>query len=1008
MSSSRSGFLLPVLILMTLLTVLALLATSSAATDVSSDVTTPTTWDPIGSPYIIRTNVVVQDGVTLTIAAGVEVMFDVGFYLECQGTGRIVVTGTKANNTIFGSNSPNPVIGDWPHLSTGVGGIFNNATISQGTIGLYAETGSKVIDCTIQACTTGIILRGTGAYIQGATLWATNVGVAAMDATNGIVIDSSADNVQEGFNMLGTTSATIYQGCTVNNSIDLGFGHVATGSGNQIIDGYVSGTKIGILIQDMVSPTAEGGLQVINCTLIECTERGIYLNNVAPTQEILIKKIRVRDSNNALEALTSGNFQVTECTFRFNNKGTRLQDCTAGTIVFHRNNFIKNNEDAITVNSQASYDKNGYGNFWWRAIYEYGFTDMDGDGIADTAWSLTGSQKDNFPLMVPVDFDNPSANAGPDITIRQRRSFDLDGKASTDDTWIANYTWAIGLPSGDEYYYGEKPSVKILEAGVFTVTLRVTDPLGNIDYDDLSINVTDADAPVIVEMLTPTRIGAGWTLVFSAQITDNIDVIEAWVIYKFGLAGQSTRLDLVNEGNETWSAEVEIPSGLGQKVYYSLSAKDQKNNLARTGEKEIFVDDLDPPVLVLEDQYNITTGDTVWLNATITDNRQVASASVEYWFGDEEHVTASMSRMGIRWIVEVDVPREGPSPMKVIFNATDVAGNSMISEVMQLEVIDNDAPVLNLDSSTIKFHKDESAEIRAMLSDNFEIATAYVEVKYPPETIYESTILFFDADTGFFGADIIVSRVGVRIYYHFKVIDTSGNELVTEDVERLMLSQRPSITTDPATEAWEEQLYSIELEAEDPDSLPYEHLWSMDTNATWLDVDQVENKWILYGTPHDYHVGWYWVNLTVEDSDRVADWLYFEIVVHDVNSPPSVTISFPLSEQKVGSVLKVSGRAEDDQNVIEWVKVSIDDGEWVDATGTLVWSYETPVKGFDSGLHWVTVKAYDGESESIIAEISFVVPKKDDDESPGFGGIVAAVAIASALVAVSFIVRRRD
>ncbi|MCK4969135.1 MAG: hypothetical protein KAS77_01360, partial [Thermoplasmata archaeon] len=361
-------------------------------------------------------------------------------------------------------------------------------------------------------------------------------------------------------------------------------------------------------------------------------------------------------------------------------------------------------------------------------------------------------------------------------------------------TWIANFTWAVILPTGDEYYYGQKVSVKVWEAGVFTVTLRVTDPLGNIDYDDLSLNVTDADAPDFVEMLTPARIGAGHTLVFSAEIMDNIEVIEAWVIYKFGLAGQNTRLDLVAEGNDIWSIEVDIPIDLGQKVYYSLLAKDLANNIARSGEREIFVEDLDPPVVTLMEEYNITTGDKVWLNATITDNRRVASASIEYWFGDGEHLSANMSMMGIRCVVEIDIPREGPSPMKVIFNATDLAGNSKISEVIILEVTDNDAPVLNLDSSTVRFTKGETAEIRAVLSDNFEIATAYVEVKYPPESVYDSTVLFYDDDTGFFTGEVMVSRTGVRIYYHFRVIDTSGNELLTEDVERLMRSQRPTIT----------------------------------------------------------------------------------------------------------------------------------------------------------------------------------------------------------------------
>ena len=1007
MSSLDKGFLLPVTILMTLLAVMAILATTSAATDVSGDILDSTTWDDKGSPYIIKTSVVVQDGATLTIKAGVEVKFDAGYFLECQGTGRIEVQGTQANNTLFTSNSATPVIGDWPHISTGVGGSFNNATISYGTIGLYAETGSKVIDCTVKACTTGIYIRGTGAYVQGATLWATNVGLAAVDATNALVVDSTADNVQEGFNMIGKTSDTVFRGCSVNNSVDIGFGNIATGSGNQLVDGFSTGTKIGILIQDMVSPTAEGGLQVINCTVTEFLDKGIYLNNVNASLKVLIKRCKLWSGNIALEAMTSGNIEVTECSFKENNKGTRLQDSPAGTIVFHKNNYIKNNEEAITINSQADYDKNGYGNFWWKAIFVYGFKDDNGDGIADTPWSLTGTQKDNYPLMKPVDFEDPIAMAGPDITVRQRRSFDLDGKASTDDTWIANFTWAVSLPTGDEYYYGEKPSVKITEAGVFTVTLRVTDPLGNIDYDDLSLNVTDADAPEFVEMLTPAKVGAGHTLVFSAKLVDNLEVTEAWAIYKFGIAGQPARLDLENEGNDIWSAGVDIPIGLGQKVYYSLSALDHAKNIIRSGEREVVVEDLDPPVVKLEDQYNITTGDTVWLNATITDNRMVASASVEYWFLDSEHRTENMSMMGIRWVVEIDVPREGPSPMKVIFNATDSAGNSYISEEIMLEVIDNDAPVLNLDSSTVKFHKGETAKIRAVLSDNIEIATAYVEVKYPPESVYESIVLYYDDDTGFFTGDILVSNTGVRIYYHFKVTDTSGNELLTDDEERLMLSQRPTIITDPATEAWEGVLYSVAFEAEDPDNLPYEHEWSIETNATWLTLDTVEGT--LTGTPQDYHVGWYWVNITVIDNDRVPDSILYEITVHDVNAPPVVTITFPQPEQKVGTMFKVSGRADDDLEMIEWVQVSIDDGDWVEASGTLVWTYEMSVKGMDPGLHWVTVKAFDGESESLVAEISFVVAKKDDtDDSPGFGGIVAAVAIATALVAVSFIVRRRD
>ncbi len=107
-------------------------------------------------------------------------------------------------------------------------------------------------------------------------------------------------------------------------------------------------------------------------------------------------------------------------------------------------------------------------------------------------------------------------------------------------------------------------------------------------------------------------------------------------------------------------------------------------------------------------------------------------------------------------------------------------------------------------------------------------------------------------------------------------------------------------------------------------------------------------------------------------------------------------------------MLKASGRASDDLDNIEWVRISIDDGDWIDATGTNVWSYEMPVKGMEPGTHYLQVKAFDGESESRLAEIAFIVPRQeDDDESPGFGTVLAVLALAGALLATSMTARVR-
>ena len=48
-------------------------ATPAAATDVFGSISVDTTWDITSEPYVMTGNVVVQSGVTLTIAPGVTV-----------------------------------------------------------------------------------------------------------------------------------------------------------------------------------------------------------------------------------------------------------------------------------------------------------------------------------------------------------------------------------------------------------------------------------------------------------------------------------------------------------------------------------------------------------------------------------------------------------------------------------------------------------------------------------------------------------------------------------------------------------------------------------------------------------------------------------------------------------------------------------------------------------------------------------------------------------------------
>ncbi len=85
-----------------------------ADTVVSGIINTNTTWPLANSPYIVTGNVLVSEGVTLTIEPGIEVRFDSGTALQTDGT--LIARGTSTDNITFTSNQSTPAAGDWEFI----------------------------------------------------------------------------------------------------------------------------------------------------------------------------------------------------------------------------------------------------------------------------------------------------------------------------------------------------------------------------------------------------------------------------------------------------------------------------------------------------------------------------------------------------------------------------------------------------------------------------------------------------------------------------------------------------------------------------------------------------------------------------------------------------------------------------------------------------------------------------------------------------------------------------
>jgi hypothetical protein len=135
-------------------------------------------------------------------------------------------------------------------------------------------------------------------------------------------------------------------------------------------------------------------------------------------------------------------------------------------------------------------------------------------------------------IIVVRDSEKPNAIAGPDITIDQNKSADLDGTKSTDNIEISNWTWIIKGEDGTitRRIYGAMASIFLFDAGLFFVELNVSDAAGNWNSDFMNIIVRDTTPP-IAEAGTDIIINQHEKVILNGSKSyDNSGIIE-WIWY---------------------------------------------------------------------------------------------------------------------------------------------------------------------------------------------------------------------------------------------------------------------------------------------------------------------------------------------------------------------------------------------------------------------------------------------------------------------------------------------
>jgi hypothetical protein len=183
----------------------------------------------------------------------------------------------------------------------------------------------------------------------------------------------------------------------------------------------------------------------------------------------------------------------------------------------------------------------------------------------------------------------------------------------------------------------------------------------------------------------------------------------------------------------------------------------------------------------------------------------------------------------------------------------------------------------------------------------------------------------------------------------------------------------PEIISESIDMAKVDVSYENQYEALDSDPTGDMLTWSLNTNATWLNMDP--NMGELTGTPQPEDVGTFWVNISVSDSKGGFDWQNFTITViprDEINQDPVITTQDKLTAD-VGKIYSVDYDATDARTALSNLAWSIEtNATWLELdmlTGELS---GTP-NANQVGIYWVKITVEDGEGGVATTNFSLTV-----------------------------------
>ena len=326
---------------------------TSGPTYVSGFISTNTTWTSVDSPYIVRGDVVVEEGVKLIIDPGVTVKFESEKELIIDGI--LNANGNKQDKVIFTSANLSASPEDWGsiYFRKGSTGSITNCSIAYTNKGVKIEYSSPLIsECEISNSATGIWIRGGQSWSGGAA--------AAPEILNNRI----HDNFGHGICAYGHCGSPIICGNVITNNS----GGISVGNGDCCTEQHI--------INNTVNSNGGWGIRVDTTGTIEVRHNnvtrnndGIYLHawNTGPNVQVSNNYVYGSDRGMML-VLCNTYLTVSNNTLDSNEKSIYVSNFREqeGKYLIKHNNVINSSEYAVYCSVSRNYARqiNLSFNYW--------------------------------------------------------------------------------------------------------------------------------------------------------------------------------------------------------------------------------------------------------------------------------------------------------------------------------------------------------------------------------------------------------------------------------------------------------------------------------------------------------------------------------------------------------------------------------------------------------------------------------------------------------------------